>query len=244
MRHSSAAFNRLELVVVLGLTFVLFCIAFLLLSRSHVDTPYVDKQVTQRITCENNLKQLGCAYRIWENDNGNRYPFDTTVVNGGWNDLLSRRNAGAYCWTNYALMANELGSARVLACPLDIRKPAADFAAFTNNTVLSYFVGVQANDNNPKSILGGDRNLGPGEAPDSTYGFSPENGNGNDVVITGAVSWSLKMHSKGNPAGAGYVLLGDGRVQSASSGEFRTNLLQAALARDATNPVGLRVIFP
>jgi hypothetical protein len=50
--------------------------------------------------------------------------------------------------------------------------------------------------------------LGPGTTPDPEYGFSPADGRGNDVVINGPVCWSLKMHSRGNPAGWGNILLG------------------------------------
>jgi hypothetical protein len=126
-------------------------------------------------------------------------------------------------------MANELGqSPKLLVCPADERRPAKDFKTdFKDNTHLSYFVGVSANDVFPQSIQGGDRNLGPGTVPDPDYGYSPTNGKGNDVAvpISGPVSWSLKMHSAGNTAGAGNILLGDGSGQQASSGSFNQNWL-------------------
>jgi prepilin-type processing-associated H-X9-DG protein len=240
-----AAFNRIELLVVVGLTVALIYIAFFLPPGASVKEPYVDRLAFQRITCENNLKQIGTTYLMWANDNGSRYPFNTPISNGGWNDLLSGGNAGPCCWTNYALMAGEMPSSRVLACPVDIRKPAADFGSFTNNTALSYFVGVQANEDNPKSILGGDRNLALGEVPDWTYGLSPAGGNGNDVVITKPVCWSLAMHSQGNPAGAGNILFADGSVRpTISSEQLRTNILHAGSLRDGIKSAGLRLVFP
>jgi hypothetical protein len=101
----------------------------------------------------------------------------------------------------------------------------------------------------PQSLLGGDRNLGPGTTPDAGYGFSPADGRGNDVVINGPVCWSLKMHSFGNPAGAGNFLLGDGSSQQATSASLNrywmTNAMSGTAAGgNATNFPGMRLIFP
>jgi hypothetical protein len=126
---------------------------------------------------------------------------------------------------------------------------------------LIYFVGVGAIDTVPQSILGGDRNLGPGTTPDTEYGFSPANGKGNDVIITGPVCWSLKMHSHGSPTGAGNILLGDGSAQQTISGGLYTPggvstsdslyeywvknaLAEKAAHNKTTNLAGLRLIFP
>ena len=104
----------------------------------------------------------------------------------------------------------------------------------------------------PQSIAGGDRNLGPGSVPDRDYGYSPKNGKGNDVAvpIAGPVSWSLKMHSAGNAAGAGNILLGDGSGQQTSTASF--NQIWLRNAAPTTNwPAGhlpatpsIRLVFP
>jgi len=91
--------------------------------------------------------------------------------------------------------------------------------------------------------------LGPGTTPDHEYGFSPSNGKGNDVTITGPVCWSLKMHSRGNPAGAGNIMLGDGSAQQVTSRSLNQNWLTNALVAKpaldkATNSPGMRLIFP
>jgi len=140
----------------------------------------------------------------------------------------------------------------VLICPQDERRPAANFTTdFKDNTHLSYFVGVSADDYHPKSILGGDRNLSPGARPELDYGYSRENGKGNDVAIPipGPVSWSLKMHSAGNPAGRGCILLGDGSQQWSSSEGLNQYLAQAAPtsnwpAGHAPATPSIRLIFP
>jgi hypothetical protein len=150
-------------------------------------------------------------------------------------------------------MSNELGlSPKLVVCQNDERQPALTFTNNFDNTHVSYFVGVTANDNNPQSIQGGDRNLGPGTVPDPDFGYSPKSGKGNDVTIpiTGPVSWSLKMHSAGNPVGAGNILLGDGSGQQVSSASFNLNWLRNA---QGTNnwPAGhipttpsIRLVFP
>jgi hypothetical protein len=120
---------------------------------------------------------------------------------------------------------------------------------------LSYFVGVSANDEQPQSIQGGDRNLADGSRVNGDYGYSPPNGKGNDVAVPttlrfNTTSWSLKIHSAGGTAGAGNILLGDGSAQQASSVSLRQYWLTNA--NPTTNwPVGhvpsspsIRLVFP
>jgi hypothetical protein len=144
-------------------------------------------------------------------------------------------------------MENELGQApAILVCPADERRAASSFSNLSN-TNISYFVGVNANDTYPQSILGGDRNLGPGTTPDPEYGYSPADGRGNDVVINGPVCWSLKMHSRGKNATVGNILLGDGSAQQTTSGNLSLNWLKNAAVKSAdkgTNASGVRLIFP
>jgi len=201
-------------------------------------------QKAKRITCLNHFMQIGSAYRVWENDHGGRYPTDAPQTNGGWSDLLSRTNVTTCLWMNYVKMSNELGqNPSILVCPADERKPADHFNNIVGNTNLSYFIGVNADDTLPQSLLGGDRNLGPGTTPDVQYGFSPADGRGNDVIINGPVCWSLKMHSHGNRAGCGNIMLGDGSVQQATSEGLNEDWLKAARAT-ATSSAGMRFIFP
>jgi len=244
LKQQRAAFTFPELLVVIVVVFVLVSMLLPARSGSHKST---------RIYCVNNLKEIGTAYRVWEGDNGDLVPPQQSVSNGGWKDLLTNANQGVICWTNYAIMAGELGqSPKLVVCSSDDRKAAASFTNKFDNTHVSYFIGVSANDMYPQSIAAGDRNLGPGTVPDAHYGFSPENGKGNDVAvpIAGPVWWSLKMHSAGNTAGAGNILLGDGSGQQVSSGSFNKNWLPNA--PPTTNwPKGhvpatpsIRLVFP
>jgi type II secretory pathway pseudopilin PulG len=241
-RRRAEAFTLRDLVVVVVVIFVLIPFLFPALQRA--------RQKARRITCVGYLMQIGAGYRIWANDNGAQFPAFAPQTNGGWRDLLYLTNASTFAWTNYATMASNLGqSTKILVCPADERKPANTFSNLVVNTNISYFVGVNANDSYPQSLLGGDRNVGPGTTPDPEYGFSPTNGQGNDVIINGPVCWSLKIHSRGNPAGAGNILLGDGSVQQTSSGNLygywvKNALLEKAAQYKGTNLAGMRIVFP
>jgi prepilin-type N-terminal cleavage/methylation domain-containing protein len=285
------AFTLIELLVVIAIIAILASMLLPALARA--------KQKAQRISCVNNLKEVGTAYRIWSNDNGDRFPAQTTIELGGWQDLVtSSGNIAPYAFINYALMQNEMGqSPKVVCCPSDDRiantnfyfsgqSPSVSTTLFTeattgtfNNVNLSYWVGVGANDTYPQSLLGGDRNLGgvgttsASTQQDPNYGVSALgttgttspggcdailSTNGTWLTATSAadapgsqyIGWSAKLHSAGNLAGAGNVLLGDGSSQQVTSGSLRLNWLKNAT--DAGNggsgttlqPGQVRLLFP
>jgi hypothetical protein len=245
--HSNRAFTAIELAVVLCILALLACLLLPILDRS--------RAMSSRISCVSHLKQIGTAYRIWAGDNGDRFPADVrnNSTNSGWHDFTLMTNAGPYCWSNYAIMQNELGqSPIILVCPGDVRKPAKDLNHLQNIN-LSYFFAPGANENFPLSILGGDRNLAPGKTPKNDFGFSPTNGRGNDVILqtNSPVCWSLNIHSKIGTAGEGNLLMADGSVQQTSSSSLRIDYIANA-AVPSNFPSGFnnsqsnffRLIFP
>ncbi len=244
----SKAFTCVELIIVIA--FVLVLVSMIMPFRS------TQNRRTPRITCVNNLKQIGTAYRIWSNDRNDHFPMMESATSGGCSEILISARPSTLCWSNYAVMSNELDQAtKTLVCPADDRSSAQDFTTFNSNITLSYLVGASTDNSQPQSLLGGDRNLGPGLEPSREYGYSPNDGTGNDVAIrtnsnTGPVCWSLRMHSGGNSAGAGNILLGDGSAQQVSSGSLRLNW-QPHFQPTTNWPTGrippspsIRVLFP
>jgi prepilin-type N-terminal cleavage/methylation domain-containing protein len=187
-------FTLIELLVVIAIIAILASTQLPALARA--------KQEAQRINCVNNLQRVGKAYRLWGNDNGDRYPAQQTAALGGWQDLVNEgTTADRYIYYNYTIMQNEMGeSAKIVMCPADDRIPNTNFyppwadaptpttsypaqPAFGtfNNTNVSYWVGPGASGDYPLALLAGDRNMGsiggtsplPGNSQDVNYGFSP-----------------------------------------------------------------------
>ncbi len=112
-------------------------------------------------------------------------------------------SAGSGMFHHYQVMSNEINNPKILVCPSDKRKEAADFEKI-NNSNLSYFVGLDADEQFPSFILSGDRNL-------MTNGVAVGPGL---VAITSnqPVAWSKQMHNL-----CGNIGLADGSVQQTSS---------------------------
>ena len=176
MKHEpnrpSSAFTFVELLVMLAV--IIFVAAALILPQL-ASTGRPSK--SSPTYCRNNLRSIAIAYYSWAEDNGDLLPSKQSVAKGGWADFLTNADQGAMCWTNYAILGNELGqNPELLICPCDERQPAFSLTNQFSNTNVSYFVGVSASINQPQSILGGDRNLGPGAIPSNDYGYSPKTG--------------------------------------------------------------------
>lgn len=150
--HETAALTQVEVVVAISIVAVLILI-FLKKTDSEIR---IGRLYSANITCISNLKQIGLAYRVWEENHGGKFPMETSITNGGTMEAANGENA----WVNFSVMSNELSTPKVLICPADVHKIAA--ASFTNdfdNSNISYFVGLNAVENYPQALLSGDDNF-------------------------------------------------------------------------------------
>src|ERR1017187_10463983 len=110
------------------------------------------KRKAQRINCVNNLKQDGLAFRLWEGDNGDKYPMAVSTNKNGTMEYA------ADVFRHFQVMSNELNTPKILVCPADDRTAAASIARLKNQNV-SYFVSLDATDVRPPMLLTGHRNV-------------------------------------------------------------------------------------
>jgi hypothetical protein len=208
-KDRSQGFTRSDLLIVL----VVVALGLLMIVMAG---PFAVSTKSPRIKCLSHLKQIGLAFRLWSGDHGGRFPMSVSPFEGG--TLGFSRSDDAFY--HFLATSNEMNTPKVLVCPCDHgRKQATNFAAFSNRN-LSYFVGLDADEHDPQTILSGDRNVSTNGSMIS--GILP---------LTGkpAVNWTKEIHVR-----RGNIGLADGSVQQASDAalmsqiKLSTNLLARA----------------
>jgi competence protein ComGC len=168
----------------------------------------------KRINCVNHLKQVGLSARVWSVEHNERFPWSVSTNTGGTMEFAT----SAEVFQHFAVFSNDLAGdvsgPKVLVCPSDAnRSRAKTFWNLANGNV-SYFVGLDADENHPNRILSGDRNLIGGTMNGHLLIYST---NSNPA-------WNTNLHHL-----SGNVSLSDGSVQQFTS-ESLAHQVQAAFA--------------
>jgi prepilin-type processing-associated H-X9-DG protein len=107
--------------------------------------------------CQNNLRQIGLAMKVWALERNDQYPFNVSTNSGGSLELCSPGPDGFETdpVPHLRLISNELSNPAFLVCPSDSGKhPSADFSSLRPENVSYQFrTGTNINSDNPQEIL-------------------------------------------------------------------------------------------
>jgi len=201
--------NLFEVMVVISITLIVAVVLLSALAKSH--------RHPSRLWCANNLKQVDLACRIWAGDNGDKYPPEVAVTNGGAREWIGVEN-----WKVFQVMSNELSTPQILFCRQDeLRSTCATNFSDDLKDKISYFVGLEAKENDPQALLSGDANLVVNGTPVSSGIWD---------LRTCSATWTKARHDK-----SGYIVMADGSIQLAT----RIGSIAAAGTIIATNRLAI-----
>ncbi len=212
------AFTATELAVVIVLLLFLavgVMYLFALTPRRH--------QHYGRIKCANNLKQIGLSYKVWANDNDDKFPFLVT-------NSLAFGNV-TQAWQHFQAMSNEMGSAKILMCPWDRERyndmtrdflagptATAESLSSKSNRAVSVFASLDADETLPNTILTGDRHL-------VTNRFNLEGRLFLATTNRTSAAWTTNEHD-----GRWNIALADGSVQQVTSSGLASQIRSQGIA--------------
>jgi type II secretory pathway pseudopilin PulG len=142
------------------------------------------KAKAQKIKCTSNLKNVGLGFRIFATDNGDLYPMSVPDAQGGSASAADLRAGVTLVYRHFLSLSNELQTPKIVLCPSDglgrveavnwstNRTRGANAAQyFAGNSSVSYFVGFEADETLPQSLLSGDRNITNSDRTDISKGI-------------------------------------------------------------------------
>lgn len=187
---STSGFGRADLLAVLFTCLLLFCLVGVLFV-------WGSKRTHSKLSCYNNLMQIGVAEKLFELDHGFAPWGSSTNHEGTFEYSASPEQT----FRLFQIQSNCLNALILLICPQDTRQQAASWESLANTNV-SYFVGIDSKSDLPTSILGGDRNITPLS----------------NVILKANESAPLNwIKSVGLHGDKGHLIFGDGHVEELDS---------------------------
>lgn len=171
------------------------------------------KEKARRVQCVANLKQVTLAMYDYSME-FECYPWRVIPSDGGSRTMTQAAKS-------FQVMSNQLQTPLVLICPSD-RRLLVDSIVQVRNTNVSYFVGIEAQEDQPSILVAGDRNITGGR-----------NGRNCPVAEVSGVATEFSMTQIPNAGwssnllhrGRGNIALGDGSAHQTSPSDLRERLI-------------------
>ena len=163
----------IEVFCILATILVAFTFVLPALSRRRPHSPI--------IKCVNNLKNVGLAYRIYATDNNDLFPFQVSTNLGGTRELTHDIAA------QFRILSNELSTPKIIVCPRDytLINESSNWINL-HATNISYYVGLNASETNPASIIAGDAGFSVNGSPTARGSIS--------ITTNDVVTYPKKFH--------------------------------------------------